>query len=101
MGYVEFVKTHYDNPKVNAIVIFKGKVEDVPRLPSLEQHPEEDEENKPEEKEEEVPKEKKNRKTSGPKVPDPYEMEDTSNYFYPVLIALGLFIPTVLCLCKL
>lgn len=100
--YVEFVKTHYDNPKVNAIVIFKGKVEDVPRLQPLQEHPEEEEEKHEEAEEVEAPtREKKQRKTSGPKVQDPYEMEDSGNYFYPLLIALGLFIPTVLCLCKL
>ncbi|XP_057295354.1 malectin-A-like [Hydractinia symbiolongicarpus] len=98
--YVEFVKTYHDNPKINAIVIFKGKVEDVPRLQPLEQHAEEQQE-RDEEAEEEVPKDKKNRKTSGPKVQDPYELEDNTSYLYPVLIALGLFIPTVLCLCKL
>jgi len=99
--YVEFVKTHYDNPKVNAIAIFKGKVEDVPRLQPLEQHPEEEHERREEMEEEKAPREKKNRKTSGPKVADPYQLEDSSNYFYPLLIAVGLFIPTVLCLCKL
>ena len=72
---------------------------DVPRLPVLEQPVEEPQE-KEEEPEQEQPKEKKNRKTSGPKVVDPYETDDSS-YLYPVLIALGLFIPSVLCLCKL
>lgn len=100
--YVEFVKTHYDNPKVNAIVIFKGKVEDVPRLQPLEQHPEEERDGREEIEEEEIkPDPRKNRKTSGPKVPDPYEMDDNGTYFYPLLVAIGLFIPTVLCLCKL
>lgn len=103
--YVEFVKTYYDNPKINALVIFKGKVEDVPRLQPLEQQTEEETENQEEESpnkptDEETPKEKKNRKTSGPKVQDPYDLEDGS-YFYPVLIAVGLFVPTVMFLCKL
>ena len=73
---------------------------DVPRLQPLEQQPEEQHETE-EDYEEEAPKEKKNRKTSGPKVQDPYELEDNGSYLYPVLIAIGLFIPTVLCLCKL
>jgi len=98
--YVEFVKTYYDNPKINALVIFKGKIEDVPRLQPLEQHPEEQMEAE-EELEEEITKDKKNRKTSGPKVQDPYELEDSNSYLYPVIIAVGLFIPTVMCLCKL
>jgi len=102
--YVEFVKTYYDNPKINAFVIFKGKVEDVPRLPPIEQQNEEDaqqrdeEQNKPED---ETPKEKKNRKTSGPKVQDPYELQEGSSILYPILIAVALFVPTLLCLCKL
>lgn len=75
-------------------------ISDVPRLQPLEQHAEEQQE-RDEEAEEEIPKDKKNRKTSGPKVQDPYELEDNTSYLYPVLIALGLFIPTVLCLCKL
>jgi len=100
--YVEFVKTYYDNPKINALVIFKGKVEDVPRLAPLEQEPEEQHEPTEEETEEEMmQKEKKNRKTSGPKVVDPYDLEDSTSYFYPIAIAVGLFLPTVLCLCKL
>uniref|UniRef100_A0A7M5X643 Malectin domain-containing protein n=1 Tax=Clytia hemisphaerica TaxID=252671 RepID=A0A7M5X643_9CNID len=102
--YVEFVKNYYDNPKINAFVIFKGKVEDVPRLPPIEQQNEEDaqqrdeEQNKPED---ETPKEKKNRKTSGPKVQDPYELQEGSSILYPILIAVALFVPTLLCLCKL
>ena len=51
--------------------------------------------------EEEIPKDKKNRKTSGPKAQDPYELDDSTAYLYPVLIAVGIFIPTVMCLCKL
>merc|ERR1712243_12270 len=87
--YVEFVKTNYDNPKVNAIVIFKGKAEDVPRLKPLEEHPEEEEEEREEAEEPEPPaREKKQRKTSGPKVADPYETEGSGDSFYPLLVAL-------------
>ena len=75
---------------------------DVPRLQPLQEHPEEEEEKREEAEEVDPPtREKKQRKTSGPKVQDPYDSEDSGNYFYPLLIALGLFIPTVLCLCKL
>ncbi|XP_065663456.1 malectin-A isoform X2 [Hydra vulgaris] len=95
--FVEFIKSYYDNPKINALVVFKGNVEDVPRLQPLEQN---EEEQREAEFEEELPKDKKNRKTSGPKVKDPYELDDGS-YFYPFIIAVGLFIPTLLCLCKL
>ena len=71
---------------------------DVPRLQPLEQPEEEQRES---EIEEELPKDKKNRKTSGPKVKDPYELDEGISYFYPFLVAVGLFIPTLLCLCKL
>lgn len=74
----------------------------MPRLQPLEQHQEEEQNIKEEEpEEEEVVKEKKNRKTSGPKVQDPYELEDGSSHLYPLFVAIGLFVPTVLCLCKL
>ena len=74
---------------------------DVPRLQPLQEQPEEEEDKKEEAEEAEPAREKKNRKTSGPKAVDPYDTEDSGNYLYPLLIALGLFIPTVLCLCKL
>lgn len=82
---------------------------DVPRLPPMEQQNEEESQdqddnnndnNNNKAEEEEAPKEKKNRKTSGPKVQDPYEMDEGS-ILYPIIIALALFIPTLLCLCKL
>ena len=79
----------------------------MPRLPPLEQQNEEETQdqddnnsNNNKAEEAEAPKEKKNRKTSGPKVQDPYEMDEGS-IFYPILIALALFVPTLLCLCKL
>ena len=40
------------------------------------------------------------RKTSGPKALDPYA-SDESSLLLPVLVALGVFIPTLFCLCKL
>lgn len=96
---VDFVKG-YDNPKINAIVVMKGSLEDVPKLPQLpgieqnEDHEQvEDDsisENKPE----------RARKTSGPKAVDPYA-SDESSLLLPVLVALGVFIPTLFCLCKL
>lgn len=77
---------------------------DVPRLPPQEQQNDEDSQNQEDDsqksKEEDTPKERKNRKTSGPKVEDPYQTEDGS-MFYPMLIAVALFVPVVLLLCKL
>ncbi|XP_058125574.1 malectin-A isoform X1 [Anopheles ziemanni] len=42
----------------------------------------------------------KQRKTSGPKQPNPYSL-DESSMMLPVFIAIGAFIPLLFCLCKL
>ena len=71
---------------------------DVPKLPPLpgvhenESDQPDDEESKSEDKPERI------RKTSGPKAIDPYASD---SLLLPVLIALGVFIPTLFCLCKL
>jgi hypothetical protein len=39
-------------------------------------------------------------KPPGPKVADPYAADDTATLF-PLLIAIGAFIPLLFCLCKL
>lgn len=73
---------------------------DVPKLPPLPGLREElsdlpnEEESKSEDKPERV------RKTSGPRAIDPYA-SDESSLLLPVLITLGVFIPTLFCLCKL
>jgi hypothetical protein len=43
---------------------------------------------------------KKIRNPSGPKVKDPYESDNTA-VMLPILVAIGAFIPLVICLCKL
>ncbi|XP_067683414.1 malectin-B-like [Haliotis asinina] len=98
---VEFIKGDYDNPKVNAIYVMKGTLDDVPKLPALpgDSSREEVEE---EEEEEVVPgKTPKSRRPSGPKVKDPYAADDTSTMLLPVFVAIGAFIPLLFCLCKL
>ena len=73
---------------------------DVPKLPPLpsvhenENDQPDDEESKSEDKPERI------RKASGPKAIDPYA-SDESSLLLPVLIGLGIFIPTLFCLCKL
>lgn len=42
----------------------------------------------------------KQRKTSGPKQPNPYSLDDSS-IMLPVFIAIGAFIPLLFCLCRL
>ncbi|KAL4223841.1 hypothetical protein ACF0H5_017306 [Mactra antiquata] len=99
---VEFVKGEYDNPKINALYVMKGTVDDVPKLPSLQGMDTSQEEE--EEEEEEVAndsKPKQARRPSGPKVKDPYSTDDTSTMLLPVFVAVGAFIPLLFCLCKL
>ncbi|XP_002730460.1 malectin-B-like [Saccoglossus kowalevskii] len=97
---VEFLKGYRDNPKINAMYLMKGTMNDVPKLPPIpgldldEEEPEEDlEEDKP-------MKPKAGRKTSGPKTVDPYAADESSMMF-PIVIAIGVFIPTLFCLCRL
>lgn len=110
---VEFIKTQYDNPKINALVLFKGDLKNIPTLPPLDdieenivsnenqniyttdineelgehQHSSQDQEGRA-------------RKTSGPKQQNPYHLDDSS-VMLPIFIAIGAFIPLLFCLCKL
>ena len=97
--HVEFVKTYYENPKINALAVFKGTIDDIPRLPPI-NVPEEKVEENEEEPVDSTEKPEKKRKTSGPKVANPYGLEESS-VLYPILVAIGIFLPTLLCLCKL
>lgn len=93
---VEFIKGYRDNPKINAIYVMKGSVDDVPKLPPMPSEPEADEfKDEVEEK-----KQAKNRRPSGPKTPDPYQSDDPS-IMLPVFVVIGAFIPILFCLCKL
>lgn len=97
---VEFIKGEYDNPKINAIYVMKGTVEDVPSLaplPGVQKEAEEEEE----EDELNESKSSKSRRPSGPKVADPYSEDDTSTILLPVFVAVGAFFPLLFCLCKL
>ncbi|XP_015510139.1 malectin-A [Neodiprion pinetum] len=93
---VEFIKGYRDNPKINAIAVVKGKLEDVPQLGPIPQEPEEYRGMQDEEEEAVV----RSRHTSGPRTPDPYSIDDTS-ILLPIYVAIGAFIPLLFCLCKL
>lgn len=98
---IEFIKGYRDNPKINALVLIKGDVKNVPQLPPLEVEPVEPiipTENDAKEYVEKVVA--KPRKPSGPKQEDPYALDDSS-IMLPVFIAIGAFIPVLFCLCKL
>lgn len=112
---LEFVKGGFDNPKINAIALFKGKtksdLDQIPRLQPLDEYfdgllkermqtYEPDEEtmrNIRDEAKQEVPKV---RKTSGPKQQNPYALDDSTTML-PIFIAVGAFIPLLICLCKM
>lgn len=90
----------------NEISCFKKKIfcriTDVPKLlphPGLEKKEEEEEEEDYEEGAERKPLSKKKVK-SGPRTPDPYA-SDNSSLMFPILVAFGVFIPTLFCLCRL
>lgn len=91
---VEFIKSYRDNPKINAIVLMKGKLDEWPKLPEL---PDTPEDQGFEDKPEATPK---TRNPSGPKSRDPYETDEAS-VMLPIFVAIGAFIPLVFCMCKL
>lgn len=100
---VEFIKGYRDNPKVNAIVLVKGDVENFQKLDPIEVDvPDQPQLNdiETEQQEYEEIRTAKPRKTSGPKQEDPYSLDDSS-VMLPVFIAIGAFIPLLFCLCKL
>lgn len=92
---VEFIKSYRDNPKVNAIILAKGKLEDWPQLPPLPTEPDEDTLS-----EDSRDSTGKVRNPSGPRARDPYDSDDTS-VMLPIFVAVGAFIPLVFCMCKL
>lgn len=96
---VEFIKSYRDNPKVNAIILTKGRLRDWPQLLPLPNHdePDEIEDSDPDDSMEDS---KPSRKPSGPKTRDPYENEE-SPAMLPIFVAIGAFIPLVFCMCKL
>ncbi|KFO23764.1 Malectin [Fukomys damarensis] len=101
--YIEFVKGYYDNPKVCALYIMAGTVDDVPKLqphPGLEKKEEEEEEEEYDEGSNPKRQTNKNRVQSGPRTPNPYA-SDNSSLMFPILVAFGVFIPTLFCLCRL
>ncbi|KAI8125744.1 hypothetical protein FF38_07985 [Lucilia cuprina] len=144
---LEFIKGSYDNPKINAFVLFKGDVSRIPKLKPLHNEAiiqdvdykemteqpitttassikksanvkrslaeenkiptpplEEDNTLAMDDDEEDFDlsftDNRKNSKTSGPRQPNPYTMDD-SMVLMPVFIAIGCFIPLLFCLCKL
>jgi len=102
---IEFVKGESDNPKINALYLMKGSMEEAPQLPPLpgldRRNGNVEEEDEDEEGEEIDAPARKTRRPSGPKVADPYASDDTGSMMLPVFMAVGLFVPLLFCLCKL
>lgn len=100
---IEFVKLEKDNPKVNAIYVMRGTVDDVPRLPPLPgmEQKERGEEEEEEPDDEDSKRLKRRHTTVEPKVIDPYAADDTGSMMLPLIVAVGAFIPLLFCLCKL
>lgn len=81
---------------------------DVPKLqphPGMEKHEEDEEEEEDGEVGEDggkkrLPAGSKPRVQSGPRTPNPYAA-DNSSLMFPILVAFGVFIPTLFCLCRL
>ncbi|XP_073168338.1 malectin isoform X1 [Lepidochelys kempii] len=101
--HIEFVKGYYDNPKICALYILQGTVDDVPKLqphPGLEKKEDEEDEEEYDEGSSVKKQANKNRVQSGPRTPNPYA-SDNSSLMFPILVAFGVFIPTLFCLCRL
>jgi len=107
---VQFIKTPYDNPKVNAIVLYEGFVNEIPKLPPLQTEEEEivqeeiiqEEINKPDPSQqqrrvEEQQRTQQQKKVLRPKKANPYDNEANGQY-WPILISIGVFLPTVILL---
>ena len=60
-----------------------------------------EEEDEDEEIDDAVSQPQRKRPVADPKVQDPYASDDTGSMMFPVLVAIGAFIPLVFCLCKL
>ncbi|XP_065214872.1 malectin isoform X2 [Planococcus citri] len=90
---VEFLKGRKDNPKVNAVIVYKGTIDDIPKLRPL--------------MEEEKPyhlRERPERKTfHQPRITreDPYNYQDLLTTFWPILVSILPVIPIIYCLCKI
>ncbi|VDN08762.1 unnamed protein product [Dibothriocephalus latus] len=96
---VNFLKGSQDNPKVNAIILYKGTIEDVPKLPPLQQQ--EPEPPQPDTFTTPTPSRRpRSLPLNAPPAPDPYGSMDSS-YVIPVIVCLAAFLPVIFCLCKL
>ncbi|KAF2363967.1 Malectin [Trinorchestia longiramus] len=97
---VDFIKGLRDNPKINAVYLIRGTSQDVPPLPPfpLEEEPEllPEEEAQPS-----LSGQTARKVSSGPRTPDPYNSDESTGTFLPLVAAVGAAIPIVFCLCRM
>nr|CAG4636266.1 EOG090X081J [Eubosmina coregoni]SVE69865.1 EOG090X081J [Eubosmina coregoni] len=99
---VEFIKGNQDNPKVNAIYVMKGLLEDVPKLSPMTGEAEDDEDKPLTDHlraEEAAPVPKKKREATA-KIANPYT-DEPSALMLPIFVAIAACVPFLFCLCKL
>ncbi|VVC39200.1 Malectin [Cinara cedri] len=105
---VDFIKGERDNPKVNAVLVARGRISDIPRLPDLyseiEPQPPDEIEVEEDQPVNEAGKEpvkivQHSRNPSGPKAPDPQDVN--SMKLMPIFGALIAFLGALLLLCRL
>ncbi|VDK49360.1 unnamed protein product [Taenia asiatica] len=113
---ITFVKGNHDNPKVNAIALFKNSIDDIPKLPPLDFIEKEDNfhpqisltsstasplQDKVESDFDSPQRSRRSPMPSSvekPPAPDPYASTDYSVYVLPILIAVATFLPLIFCL---
>jgi len=81
---------------------------DVPRLPvlpglteTLASKEREEEEEDSDEDEIRLRRQRQHSTASEPKIQDPYASDDTGSMLMPIIVAVGAFIPLLICLCRL
>ncbi|GAB0089209.1 Malectin [Sergentomyia squamirostris] len=97
---VEFIKGYRDNPKINALILLKGDLENIPTLPRQKASSPDEDVYEPDPVRP-VTMDTSSRVRSGPPQPNPYYMDDSSMMLLPIFIAIGAFFPLLFCLCKL
>ncbi|KFD58486.1 hypothetical protein M514_00712 [Trichuris suis] len=98
---VQFIKTDKDNPKVNALYVIRGTLQDVPKLPDIYADAREEPQVDLEREVTGEPESDSLKWASGPKQANPYIYQDQAEQILPFLVALACFFPVLYCLCKL
>ncbi|KAF5398055.1 hypothetical protein PHET_08256 [Paragonimus heterotremus] len=98
---VDFIKTDRDNPKVNAIILTKGSLEDVPKLAPFTLPETNTHELRSQSPEENSETQQRRRPPGSPRAPDPYASTESSYLLLPILGSLVAAVPILFCLCRI